>query len=741
MSEKSSVLEILPGASAPLGVSLVDDCCQFAVFLPQVKQCELKIYDMDQVQATVTLSLFGQSEQPGIFTGRVKRNQLPERWGYRYVAAGREFVDPYARKTAGKEKFGVPSELYGMLYEEHFDWQGDQHPHISYHDMILYKLHVRGFTMKATGVRHKGTYRGLLEKKSYLTELGINAVLLLPCVEFEEIIQKTPGYFGIPVVTEEMRQKGIYQQTAEENDFRVNYWGFSAYNCFLAPKAAYASVPQEASKEFKEMVRGLHAEGIEVLMEMNFQEKDNPQLIMDSLIWWAREYHIDGFRINGDVVPVKMAALHPELAGIKLLAGSFSAGWIYGDAAAPEPPVLAEYQDQFQTVVRRFIKGDEEMVGAVASQLERQNGQLGVINFITDNNGFTLADLFSYDVKHNEANQEGNKDGTEYNYSWNCGTEGISRKKKLVSMRMQMRKNALTLLFLAQGTPMLLAGDEFGNSQAGNNNAYCQDNEIGWLSWKEKRTNEELFEFTKELIALRKQHPVFHNITALRGTDYLSCGCPDVSRHGTRAWYPDYSNYCRTLAFLLCGKYAMIDRKTTDSSFYLAANMHWEPHEFDLPAINDSEEFVFLFATDTECRKEVNDKTFVVPARSLVLFQGRIQKEKPVRNARNEAKKGKKALENAAAAVDEPANQKSERSEKLENPASRRKEQPEKVDKQVNRKSIKMRNDGNKKNRNDIGSVSQNSESKKQVSAEKSSGKTEKLIPNIESGKAGKESI
>lgn len=652
MKDKNDLVRINPGNPAPLGVSSIGECYNFAVFLPQAEKCEIHIYDMGPKEAAVTLSLFEREEQPGIFTGQLFKKELPEKWAYLYAAAGKEFMDPYAKHTAGREKFGVPGKLYAVFQEEteeynnkKFLWGEDKHPHIPYQEMILYKLHVRGFTMAAPGVRHKGTYRGLLEKKSYLKELGINAVLLLPCVEFDEIIRKEQGYYSIPVITEEMKQKGIFLSQPQEEEYRVNYWGFAQNNCYFAPKASYASEPEHADREFKQMVKGLHESGIEVLMEMNFQPSDNPNLILESLIWWVQEYHVDGFRINTELVPERLAALHPALAGIKLLSTGFRTDWIYGADIVPDPVVLAEYNDGFLSDIRRFVKGDEEMIGRVAARLERQTGKQGIINYVTDNNGFTLADLYSYDVKHNEANGEDNADGTDYNYSWNCGQEGKTRKKKIVKLRNQMKKNALALLFLSQGTPMLLAGDEFGNSQEGNNNAYCQDNETGWLSWKELRQNQEVFEFTKQLIKIRKEHPVFRNLVALKGMDYISCGCPDISRHGTKAWYPDYSNYSRTLALLLCGKYAMLDKVTADDSFYLAANMHWEPHEFDLPATVDGENLVFLLSTDEECSREITSRTFLVPARAIVLFQGRkaVPPEGAVKKANRSKKGGRKA--------------------------------------------------------------------------------------------------
>lgn len=668
-----------------LGVRENGEYYDFAIFLPGTKICELRIYDLEKGKAAKKLSLSAPEEMPGVFTAHLEKRELPECFGYRYAVAEKEFLDPYVKYTVGRERFGEPGECFGvpnekMSYKYYvgknkkiesyrpFSFRGDEPPRLAYQDMILYKLHVRGFSMMAPGVRHKGTYRGLLEKKSYLLELGVNALLLLPCVEFDEILGSKEIYEKFP--------GGIYavpkEKTAQSSKYRVNFWGFAKESSYFAPKASYAAKPYQAASEFKQMVAGMHESGIEVLLEMDFKCTDNPNLIRDCLIWWVQEYHIDGFRYNTTLFPAAMAALCPELSGVKLLSTNFGdmneiqrVNGFGASCACPEDPypslvwnrtnagslfagseykpVLAEYNEGFLREIRRFVKGDEEMVGAVAARIERQTGKVGVINYLADHNGFTLADVYAYDVKHNEPNGEENRDGTDYNFSWNCGIEGATKKKKILKLRSQMRRNALILLFVAMGTPMLLAGDEFANTQEGNNNAYCQDNEIGWVSWKEFRANKDQFEFVKRLIALRKSHPVLHNKLLLRGVDYISCGCPDVSRHGTKAWYPDYSNYSRTLAMLFCGKYALIDKKTPDQSIYIAANMHWEPHTFDLPDISDGEELTFLLCSDADCIQKTNGedrnaqendiegkrpRTFEVPPRSIALFIGQKTKSK-----------------------------------------------------------------------------------------------------------------
>lgn len=667
----------------PMGVSCNGNTVIFSVFLPGVNECKLCIYDLEKQcikadcgdtvsdknipqKAAATLPLFAMESQAGVFTIEVARSDLPKFWGYRYEALGVTFMDPYVRYTFGRRTFGEYAPLYGCfapidvsemrkdgketkesarkVRRKAFSWENDTRLHLAFSDMILYKLHVRGFTMTAPGVRHKGTYLGVAEKADYLKELGINAVLLMPCVEFEERL---------------VQEQGIYD--AKDAPERVNYWGYGQDSCYFVPKASYAAEPAEVYTEFKQMVKKLHQNGIEVLMEMSFQPTDNPNMILDCLRWWVSEYHVDGFRMVNGALPERFLYLCPELSGVKILTGGDWTSDIQdglptelvrarrnrmrgGMLERMNTTMVAEYRDGFQCDVRRFVKGDEEMVGRIFDRMLRQNDGRGVINYVADNNGFTLRDLYSYDVKHNEENGENNRDGADYNFSWNCGVEGETRKKKIQKLRLKMQKNALTLLFTAQGVPMLYAGDEFGNSQQGNNNAYCQDNPLGWVSWKEMRQYRELFEFTKKLIALRKEHPVLHNPLSLRGMDYVSCGCPDVSKHGTKAWYPDYSNYSRALGILYCGRYAPTGQNTTDCSIYLAANMHWEPHVFDLPKVFDGEEYELSLVTDEEgglCKPDAGEelRSYTVPPRSIAIF---CTKPVPVRKSLRAGRKEKK---------------------------------------------------------------------------------------------------
>ena len=300
--------------------------------------------------------------------------------------------------------------------------------------------------------------------------------------------------------------------------------------------------------------------------------------------------------------------------------------------------VLGEYNDGFLVDMRRVLKGDEGQMGALAFRSRRNPETFGVLNYMASNNGFTMADMVSYDRKHNEANGEENRDGTDYNCSWNCGAEGPVRRKKIRQLRKKQLRNAVLLLMLSQGTPLLLAGDEFGNSQDGNNNAYCQDNEISWLNWNNQKTNADQLEFVKHAIAFRKEHPVFHQPTEPKLMDSLACGQPDVSYHGISAWKPEFDNFRRQFGILYCGDYARKADGAPDDTFFVVYNMHWEPHEFALPTLSAGKKWHVVFQTADEAQngfyeagKEPelkSQKKFMAPSRSIAVFIGKTV-EKP----------------------------------------------------------------------------------------------------------------
>ncbi len=584
------------GCPTPLGVTEYGKEWNFAVSVPNAEKCCLTIVPEGEEQVSYVLD--HSCRTGNVFSCRV-HGLSGSRFTYSYEAFGKVFLDPYAGRMVACKEGGY---LAAAVANQRFDWKEDRFPEHDYNDLILYKLHVRGFTMDhGSGVKHRGTYLGLTEKLNYLKELGINAVLLMPCTEFDE--RMTDGSFGAPKLTDLMKQKGIFQEKQEEvPEQKVNYWGYGTKTYYFAPKASYASNPECAAAEFKTMVQKFHANGIEVLMELSFLPEVSPGTVLDVLRFWVTEYHVDGFRLITENAPGHLLGTDPYLSRTKLIMDFWDTKAVYARDVTPVFRNLAVFNYSFMNTARRFLKGDEAQLVPFTEQMRQNPERTAVINCITDNNGFTLSDLYTYDLKHNEANREDNRDGSDINYSWNCGQEGPVRTRKINELRKRMMRNAMATLLLAQGTPMLLSGDEFCNTQFGNNNAYCQDNETGWLKWNRQKTAMEQLQTTKALILLRKEHPVFHNPIGLKMMDYASTGCPDLSYHGVRAWYPDYSYYSRTVGILLNGAYAQTERGKSDASFYLLYNMHWEAHEFDLPEPGEGEwQLMFLTSSTGEC--------------------------------------------------------------------------------------------------------------------------------------------
>ena len=537
---------------------------------------------------------------------------------YAFEADGKRFSDPYGRSFAGRERWGRLSHAKRLLLspvaEPEFDWQGDRPLHIPYEDCIVYRAHVRGLTKHASsGTEHRGTFRGVVDKIPYFKELGITTLELLPPVEFQEVMMPE-NVEGNPYGT-------------SEPTGRLNYWGYAKAGMF-APKASYADPGTNPVTEFKYMVRELHKAGLEVVPELYFSGREVPEFVLETVRFWVREYHVDGIHLTG-YAPTVLLATDPYLAGTKLWALS----WEAEKPAAGEKKHLGEYNDGFLIDMRRALKGDEEQMSSLIYRNRRNPAETGVLNFMAGTNGFTMMDMVSYDQKHNEANGENNRDGSDYNYSWNCGAEGHVRKKKIQELRSRQLRNAMLLLFLSQGTPVLLAGDEFGNSQNGNNNAYCQDNEISWLNWNLNKWDQALLDFVKHVIAFRKAHPVFHMEQEPRVMDYLACGHPDISYHGVNAWQPEFENFRRQIGILYCGDYAKKPNGENDDFFFVIFNMHWEPHSFALP--NLPKNLVWSLAFDTsdsaaggyyeegQERQILNQKNYMVPSRSVLVFQGK----------------------------------------------------------------------------------------------------------------------
>ena len=591
----ASPWKIVYGRPKALGVTKEGTITYFSVSMESFTDSYLHIYKKGSEERLLTVALEEKYRFGDVCTIGIQ-NLPDDGVEYTYESNHREFVDPRAKKISGQAPWGeyqTPNKerLRGVIETINFSWEKDKQPKLPYEDLILYRLHVRGFTKHASSkVKHKGTYLGVIEKIPYLKELGINAIELMPAYAFNEVVATGRTSMGTTGYHAFLQQ----QKVNEKPSYKINYWGYTKEAYYMAPKASYSSVDPEL--EFKQLVKECHKAGIEVIMEFYFEPGMNPLFALSCLHYWVEEYHVDGFHFNSNGLNPSLVAADPYLTKVKLMSDYIPTNEIYPHKV-PLYENMALYHDAYQTDIRRFLKGDEEQTGRFGMQFKSKPAKIGKINYITNTNGFTLGDLYSYDIKHNEANGEDNKDGTDYNYSWNCGKEGATRSKKVLEQRQRQIRNALLTLFVSQGTPMLLAGDEFLNSQNGNNNAYCQDNEITWLNWNQLKTNEAVFQFVKQMIAIRKAHPILHRRDEFKLMDYISCGLPDLSFHGTKSWYPDYSNYSRVLGILLCGQYVKINHKEYDESFYFAYNMHWENHTFDLPSPPKGKEWCLLIDT------------------------------------------------------------------------------------------------------------------------------------------------
>ena len=559
------------GFPFPQGCTVEGQTVNFSVAVPEGQTCELIIY-----KKGARASAFSQEMPYSDVAGNLHFLSVvleqPEDYEYCYKIGGKIVPDPYGKAFSGREHWSVSKgkekrKLRTRIVTDTFDWEKSQFPHLKKEDVIAYSLHVRGFTKhSSSGVAHKGTFDGVTEKLPYLQKLGINQIHLMPVYEFDE------------------------------NQRHVNYWGYGkAY--FFAPKASYAA--GDPVNEMKSLVRQMHLAGIEVILEMPFTEGTTFSLILDCLRYWVMQYHVDGFIVNPYICNPDELAKDPVLAKSKIL----------------------KKEDGFQNVMRRFLKGDEGMIWDVICQLKNQDTQL--YNYIASHNGFTLCDVVSYDGKHNEANGENNLDGPDYNYSWNCGAEGYSRKKAVNELRKNQIFNAFFLLLFAQGMPCILSGDEFMNTQKGNNNAYCQDNLISWLDWNQLSRQEELYTFVCRLIALRK---ACMKQTAKKSEDTMGrSGIPQISYHGEDAWQMPAGRASRQLG-------VFYHEECTEKDFYIAYNMHWLSHSFALPSLPKGMEWVCIAGTkegvlDEKEAVPVKDKKVQLEERTIKVFVGRQAKE------------------------------------------------------------------------------------------------------------------
>lgn len=600
-------IEVYRGNPLTMGATVMGDLVNFAITAKIGSNCEVVLYEKGSDKEALRIPFENAQVIGNVYAMSITGLDY-KKYEYNFAVNGEIVTDAYAKALSGKKQWGkIPENVRGIIVNDNYDWQSDAPLQIPYDETIMYRLHVRGFTKhQSSKVKHKGTYLGIVDKIPYLKELGVTMIELMPAYEFNEI-KKQPA----------TSMKG---QFSIENPM-LNYWGYTdGYN--FAPKASYAfaNEPGDEVEEFKYMVRELHKNGIEVSMEFFFPQGTNPTLILDALHYWVMEYHIDGIHANCEEAVMKMIQTDNILCTTKIFTYNFANDTDFYHRSS-ETGNLANFNDDFMVAARKFIKGDEDMLNTISYKIKANPPGVAVVNYVANHNTFTLYDAVTYDKKYNEANGENNKDGAVYNYSWNCGAEGDTRKRKIMELRKKQIKNALSLVLLSQGVPMIYAGDEICNSQKGNNNPYCLDSEISWTNWNTTAMAKEIFEFTKALINFRKSHKMLHLREEPRQMDYKSFGLPDMSYHGSKAWYADFSHFNRHFSVMYCGKYATVCGKDDEPDVFIAYNMFWENIQFGVPSARNKKQWKVVLSTEQSMNiAEETDRMFMMPPRSIAVL-------------------------------------------------------------------------------------------------------------------------
>jgi isoamylase len=635
-----------PGSPHPLGITTRPDGVNISIFSEAASEVVLLLFESAASTEPVQIVRFDPFQNktfhfwhvflrgggPGLFYAlRVDGPNDPAS-GHRFNP-NKVLISPYASAITkqlwnrfdaiGPQDNLATSMRCAIVDTSAYDWEGDRPLNRPIHESIIYEVHVGGFTRSpSAAVANPGTFAGMIEKIPYLQSLGITAIELLPVFDFDESVTSLNA----------------------AGDRIGNYWGYSTVG-FFSPHAGYCVDGAVAdTNEFRDLVKALHKAGIEVILDVVFNHTDegnefgptyafrgidnatyylldptNPasylnysgcgntfnanhplpqKFIVDCLRYWVDEMHVDGFRFDEGSILARgetgAPLVHPPviwqieldeaLADTKMIAEAWDAAGLYQVGHFPGDR-WCEWNGRYRDDVRRFVKGDGGLTGAIASRLGgsadiyESRGQTpdNSLNFITVHDGFTLNDLVAYNDKHNEANGEGNLDGINDNLSWNCGVEGPTDDPAIEALRVRQIKNCIAILLLSRGVPMLLGGDERRRTQQGNNNAYNQDNPISWFDWTPSERSDDVVRFVRQMIALRKGHPALSRPVFYTGAIGRS-GRPDISWHGTRLGRPGFGDPdARALACTIAGVGDSAD-------LHVMMNMFWESLDFELPA-------------------------------------------------------------------------------------------------------------------------------------------------------------
>lgn len=667
--------KIRPGFFLIKGAMAIPGGVNFTISSLQAEYCELLLFhrtekepyaiirfpDSFRIGNTFSMIVFGLKITEFEYAYRMGGPYLPQR-GIIFDA-DKCLLDPYAKAVTGQSVWGAnvsqSSEYHARVVEDNFDWGDFIQPSHKFSDLVIYEMHTRGFTKHdSSGVKDKGTFAGILEKLPYLIELGVNAVELMPVFEFNE--------------NEDMRN---YNGRRLYNYWGYNSVCFFAPNTSYTAKLEYNREGNELKELIRELnhhgievildvVFNHTAEGNENGPFFSFKGIDNNiyymltpdgryynfsgcgnalncnhpivrQFILDCLRYWVVEYRVDGFRFdlasimgrNKDGSPMsnppllEVLAVDPILGNVKLIAEAWDAGGLYQVGSFSSCTRWAEWNGRYRDDIRCFLKGDAGMAGAAIERITgsrdlynpEQRGDNVSVNFITCHDGFTLYDLYAYNMKHNEENGWNNTDGTDCNNSWNCGAEGETDDSGVLSLRKKLRRNAFAVLMCSRGAAMFLSGDEFCNTQFGNNNPYCQDNEISWLDWTRKEKYGDMYDFCRKMIAFRKKHPVLRSSLAPSNT-----GFPDISIHNSIAWNCACDKDTRVIGIMFAGA----SRKQAEDIVFIGINAFWEAKPIELPRLPVNMEWR-LYA-DTAAENPFPDThasgNFTVQPRSVVVF-------------------------------------------------------------------------------------------------------------------------
>ena len=582
-------------------------------------------------------------------------------------------LDPYSRAVTGQRKWGEKPEggkdfeYRARVVKSSFDWGNIKQLEQPFEDLVIYEIHVRGYTKdKSSGVSAPGTFAGLKDKIPYLKDLGINAVELMPIFEFDEM-ESARVVDGVQL---------------------YNYWGYNTVS-FFAPNTSYAFNEEHNHEgdELKSLIKALKENGIEVILDVvfnhtaegnemgpcfSFKGIDNNvyymltpdahyynfsgcgnvmncnhpvvrNFIIDCLRHWAIEYRVDGFRFdlasilgrdqNGAPMAnppiLESLAFDPVLGKMKLIAEAWDAGGLYQVGSFPSWNRWAEWNGRYRDDMRSFLKGDDGMAGNAITRITgsrdlyspESRGHKASVNFLTCHDGFTLYDLYSYNEKHNEKNGWNNTDGDDNGHSWNCGAEGETDDPNVNGLRRRLIKNAFAALLCSRGPAMFFAGDEFCNTQFGNNNAYCQDNIISWLDWSRLEEFKEIHDFVRHMIQFRKEHPILRKMTKPS-----SCQFPEISVHNGTPFNASTDYKTKLIGIMYAGRN---EEDTEDDIVFYCMNAYWEPLVMQLPVLPNGKHWHVDTNTNaeyfdgedfTEKTELLGVNTIRVPARTTIIL-------------------------------------------------------------------------------------------------------------------------